>query len=152
MREILAELDVRDDEHPDTWLISDSGWTLTADQDGRVVLENDESEGPARHMRGVTRERVLDLWRRLAAGMLEEIEREPWQPGYGTLPMTPEQRAELEAAVLTSQRQFFDSLGPERREPRCRKPKCTRGAVQASVFCRVHQFENVTGKPCPFSH
>jgi hypothetical protein len=34
-------------------------------------------------MRGVSRERVLELWLVLARGTIDEIEREPWLPGYG---------------------------------------------------------------------
>lgn len=149
MREIVAELDTRDAEHPDCALAHESGWTISANQSGAVVFENVESSDPPRHMRGVTREQVLEMWRRLAAGMLEEIEKLPWQPGYGAI---PQDRAELEAAVLATHRQFYDSLGPEREQPRCRALRCSRGTVHASVFCRVHQFESVTGKPCPFSH
>ena len=152
MRAILAELDEADDEHPDTWLTHESGWALSADQRGRVVLENVESNAPPRHMRGVSRERVLELWLQLAAGKIDDVERAAWEPGYGNEPVTEEQRAELDAQLLARDRGFYDSLGTERDDPRCQTPQCTRGAVHASLFCRVHQFENATRKPCPFSH
>jgi hypothetical protein len=152
MRAVLAELDEPDDEHPDTWLTHESGWILIADQDGLVVLENDETSAPPRHMRGVSRERVLELWLQLAAGNLQELEQAPWQPGHGRAPLTDAQRAERAEASLTIDRQFYDSLGPERSEPRCGVMDCSRGAVRASLFCRVHQFENARRRPCPFSH
>jgi hypothetical protein len=33
-------------------------------------------------MNNVSRDRVLELWLKLAAGRLDEIESEPWLPGY----------------------------------------------------------------------
>jgi len=49
-------------------------------------------------------------------------------------------------------REFYDALGAERPGSQCRKEGCPRGAVQFSAFCRIHQFENVKKKECPFSH
>lgn len=87
MREILAELDLDDDEHPDASLSHESGWTLSAFGSGLVIWQNVESrDAKPRHIRGVSRERVLELWLRLANGELPVIEREPWLPGYGDLP------------------------------------------------------------------
>jgi hypothetical protein len=40
----------------------------------------------------------------------------------------------------------------KRDEEPCRAAECSRGAVRASVFCRVHQFENVRRRPSPFKH
>ncbi len=47
-------------------------------------------------------------------------------------------------------RRFYDSLGPEDGSRKCRKDGCQRGVVSLSVLCRVHHFESVRGKPCPF--
>jgi hypothetical protein len=47
---------------------------------------------------------------------------------------------------------FYDSLGPETPETRCRKEGCERGTVKFSVFCRSHHFENIRRRPCPFHH
>ncbi len=48
-------------------------------------------------------------------------------------------------------REFYDKLGNENPQKECRKDGCERGAVQFSVLCRVHHFENIKKKPCPFS-
>lgn len=48
-------------------------------------------------------------------------------------------------------REFYDKLGDENPEKKCRCEDCNRGAVQFSVFCRVHHFENIKKKPCPYS-
>lgn len=85
--EILSELDHSDAEHPDAWLTHESGWTLSAHESGVLVWENVESGASPRHMRGVPRERILDLWIRLAAGLLAELEQEPWRAGDGIEPL-----------------------------------------------------------------
>jgi hypothetical protein len=152
MREILSELDAVDPEHPDTWLTHESGWTLSAHETGLLVFENTDTDAPPRHMRGVPRARTLELWLKLASGQLSEVENEPWFPGYGVEPLTDVQRTEREARLRDIDREFYDSLGIERDEPQCEEAGCSRGAVRASLFCRVHQFENVCGRPCPFTH
>jgi hypothetical protein len=81
MREILAQLDAEDIEHPEVSLTHESEWCLGAYPGGLLVWENLESGGP-RHMNGVSRERALELWLKLAGGRLDEIEAEPWLPGY----------------------------------------------------------------------
>ena len=82
MREALAELDVEDVEHPDVTLIHESGWCLGAYRNGLLIFENLEA-GEPRHMRGISREHVIELWQRLSRGELSAIEVEPWKPGYG---------------------------------------------------------------------
>lgn len=47
---------------------------------------------------------------------------------------------------------FYDCLGAERANTLCKKPTCQRGAITSSVFCRVHHFEMIKNKPCPFNH
>jgi len=85
----IAELDalygewaIEDHEHPDVSLGHESGWSLSAFPDGSLVWENVEEDGLPRHMIGVPRDKVIDLWRRLAAGDIAAIEGEPWIAGY----------------------------------------------------------------------
>ena len=85
MREILAELDAEDDEHPDVYLRHESGWCLSAY--GTLLIWENVNEGvdgepQPRHMNEVSRGRVLELWLKLANGQVEEIEAEQWLPGY----------------------------------------------------------------------
>ena len=47
-------------------------------------------------------------------------------------------------------REFFDKLGPERVDTPCSHDGCERGAITLSVHCRIHHFENIKRKPCPF--
>jgi len=59
-------------------------------------------------------------------------------------PAAPEQ------ALWKMDRDFYDSLGAESLEMRCRRAGCDRGTVPLSAFCRKHHFENVRLRPCPF--
>lgn len=56
----------------------------------------------------------------------------------------------VEEIQLAADREFYASLGDERPAVRCRAPRCQRGAVELSVFCRVHHFEMIRKKACPF--
>jgi len=56
----------------------------------------------------------------------------------------------VSAAQLQRDRAFYDTLGPEWTDIPCRFPRCRRGAVANSVFCRAHHFEQIVGRPCPF--
>lgn len=82
MREVLNELDAEDLEHQSVSLGHESEWYLGAYPCGLLVWENVESDDRPRHMNNVSRERVLALWQKLAEGRLDEIEAEPWLPGY----------------------------------------------------------------------
>jgi len=154
MREILAQLDEHDPEHPDAWLTHESGWTLTVYESRLVVWENVESAGEPRHRVGVSTEEALSLWLKLSRGDIEAIDQEPWCPGQSP-PLSAEERAALarqaEEATLASSRSFYDQLGSENAAVPCRRAGCNRGTIRFSVFCRVHHFESIYHCPCPFS-
>lgn len=81
--ELLSELDVDDDEHPDVSVTSESGWVLSAFQSGLLTWENEEDETiKPRHMKNVSRVKVLELWTKLADGKIEEINNEFREEGY----------------------------------------------------------------------
>jgi hypothetical protein len=154
MRELLAELDTPDEEHPDTWLVYDGRWSLSVHETGLVVWEDEEDPRSPRHMVRVSREKALDLWIKLSQGDLKAIEAESWQPGYRP-PYSEEEKNAMakaeEKARLEAARGFYEILGEERPDVICRKEGCKRGAIHQSVLCRVHHFENVWRRPCPFS-
>jgi hypothetical protein len=151
MREVLAELDSYSDaEHSDAWLSDESGWTLSVGQDGRLVWENVDADGPVRHLSGVPRERALALWIALSEGRIADVEAQPWRDGHGRSPPTAGEEAIVAAALLAWQREFVDRLGDERADERCGHPGCERGAVPFSTLCRRHHFESVMKRPYPF--
>ena len=78
---ILAELDENDNEHPNVALVDESGWALSAYQSGLLVWEHLDRRNP-RHMKNVSREKILKLWKQLASGDHISIEKEAWLPGY----------------------------------------------------------------------
>jgi hypothetical protein len=56
-----------------------------------------------------------------------------------------------EETRLRLDREFYDGLGPERPGVPCRSPGCGRGRVRLSGCCRVHHFEQVHRRACPFN-
>ena len=84
MTALLHSLTGSDNEHPDVSLGHESGWCISAFSSGLTVFENVETGDGPMHMRGVTRERVLELWSMLAAGDISGLNGLAWDPGYGT--------------------------------------------------------------------
>ena len=83
MREVLQQLDIDDFEHPSVSLTHETEWSLGAIEGGTLVWENVESDDiQPRHMHNVSREKILELWLKLAQGDIASIELEPWLPGY----------------------------------------------------------------------
>jgi len=50
---------------------------------------------------------------------------------------------------ISPDRAFYDALGAEMGSP-CRHVGCARASVAHSVMCRVHHFEAITRRKCPF--
>lgn len=60
-----------------------SGWGMSAHRDGRLIFEHLGTRGDtARHMIPVSKERVLELWKRLIEGDIDGLLKEPWKRGY----------------------------------------------------------------------
>jgi hypothetical protein len=79
---LYDELQSADREHGDVAVVhEDSGWSMSAHRDGRVVFEH-LGKGMERHMIPVPKERVLELWRRLIDGDINGLLAESWKPGY----------------------------------------------------------------------
>ncbi|MEW6159491.1 MAG: hypothetical protein AB1813_18845 [Verrucomicrobiota bacterium] len=84
--DLYDELLSADAEHGDVTVSHDSsGWGISAHRDGRVVLGNIDDPQNVRHMIPVPKERVIELWKKLIAGDINQVLSEPWKPGYGTL-------------------------------------------------------------------
>lgn len=79
---LYDELETASVEHGDVSVVhEDSGWCISAHRDHRVVFAH-LGDGGARHMIPVSKEKVLELWRKLIEGDIESIQSEPWRPGY----------------------------------------------------------------------
>lgn len=80
--DLLDELTTTDREHGDVAVVNEeSGWSLSAHRDGRLVFEH-LSDGGERHMKPVATEKILELWYKLIRGDLDAVLTEPWQAGY----------------------------------------------------------------------
>jgi len=80
---LYDELASADREHGDVAVIhDDTGWSMSAHRDGRLVLEHLPTPGGQRHMFPVPRDTVLRLWRQLVSGNIDGVLSEPWKPGY----------------------------------------------------------------------
>ena len=81
--ELYDERFIDDDEHVSVSVGHESEWYLSLYPDGALIWENVEAEdNEPRHMDEVPKEKVLELWAKLAHGDIESIEAEPWLPGY----------------------------------------------------------------------
>lgn len=153
LRELIAQLSVRDQEHPDTWLIhQDSGWSLRLDEGHRAYLENPNCETVG-HLTDVSAEKALTLWTSFAAGGPDAVAELEWK--QGPRPVSEQEKAEkaerARQALMKLDRDFYDQLGSELSDAICRVEGCTRGRIQYSVLCKAHHFEQIRGRPCPFS-
>jgi hypothetical protein len=148
METFLRGIDVTDEEHGAAWLAREDERHLEWNGDGRLVF-GESGASKVRYLRGVSRERTLELWIALAEGRLNELEDCDWLPGNGYV-QTPEHEAETRAWQLKQDRAFYDVLGAERPDVPCRADGCSRGAVELSIFCRPHHFEMVQKRRCPF--
>jgi hypothetical protein len=82
LSDLYDELLSADREHGDVAVINDdSGWCMSAHRDGRLVLEQ-LGKGEPRHMIPVSKERLLELWKRLIDGDIDGLLSLPWKPGY----------------------------------------------------------------------
>ena len=61
-----------------------------------------------------------------------------------------ERKKSREEMQLESDRYYYDSLGDERHDVQCAKDDCSRGALPLRIFCKVHHFEMMKSRPCPF--
>ena len=153
LRKIIAELEVKDEEHPDAWLTHRaSEWTLRLDEDRVAYLEDSEGEIVG-HIKNVAPEHAFRLWVQFSEGGRDAVSTEPWAKGTPSIPAdvihAKEERGRLQ--TLEGDRRFYEVLGPERPDVPCRRNDCARGAIAGSVFCRVHHFEQIYRKPCPFA-
>ena len=150
MLRFLDAIDPSDTEHGAAWLTDEDANGLEFTGTGLLVFTREDR---CRHLTGVTKEQALRLWQLLAGCRLDDLELEDWKPGASP-PLSADERERLERErnewQAQTDRRFYDLLGPEHNEELCRRASCTRGRVSQSVFCRVHHFESIWGRACPF--
>jgi len=119
-----------------------------------------EERGPYSKIDSVSLEATIQFADRLSGGFDNEaacdviryyLRFESWPDRIGA-PDPLSEEEELAQELAQEDREFYDSLGQERSGTQCRREGCSRGAVAFSAFCRIHQFENVQKRACPFAH
>jgi hypothetical protein len=148
MLDFLRQVDWSDREHGAAWASDEYGNSLELDSDGILVFST--GDDPVRHIPGCTHEKAVALWNLLAKGEIDLLEREAWEPGNCPPELAASRRQASEAALVQLDRNFYLSLGAESETSLCSTPNCGRGRVFLSVSCRVHHFENIFNRPCPF--
>jgi len=84
MRRFLDTSDIVDEEHNEVWLTHDqTSWTLSCFRNSKIVFYqiSDEYEYKPRHLTNVSRDKMLELWKKLANGQFEDLEKETWKLG-----------------------------------------------------------------------
>ncbi|HEY3301402.1 MAG TPA: hypothetical protein VGJ90_11565 [Methylophilaceae bacterium] len=115
---------------------------LIAKQNLVESLDNQTIEDVSRGAKGIENPPSDSL---LLEAFLYYYKYDAFLPKRGYMP-TPS-----ENFISKIDREFFDLLGNESLNKPCQKEGCFRGRVTSSMFCRVHHFEMVKGKPCPFT-
>ena len=80
--EALADLKKDDPEHPDCWVVDEDNLAISAHQNGKVIMENVETDDGPSHMDDQRPEDIIELWRLLQAGDIAAIRAKPWIAGY----------------------------------------------------------------------
>lgn len=78
---LLDELERVDAEHGDVSVTHESEWCISVSRSGYTTLEHLE-RGEPRHLRDLPREKILDLWTKLANGDIEGVKSAAWISGY----------------------------------------------------------------------
>lgn len=83
MRELLVSVSTNDSEHPDVSLNHEEGWALSYGASHTIIFENVETGAGPWHMKNITAEEALELWKLLANGDISALEAKGWVGGYG---------------------------------------------------------------------
>ena len=82
LEQLYTEKDQGDEEHFGVDLVN-KDWVLMLNSQNTLIWENlvDEQTKP-KHLKNVSKEKVLELWQKLFYGKIDEISSEPWIDGY----------------------------------------------------------------------
>ena len=83
LENLYAEKDKGDGEHFGISLTDENEWCLTLLPRNSIIWENlEDRANKPRHLKSVSKEKVIELWTKLFDGKIEEIHSEPWEDGY----------------------------------------------------------------------
>jgi hypothetical protein len=84
MRELLASVSANDPEHPDVSLNNEDGWALSYGPSQTLIFQNVETGAGPWHMKEISIEQALALWKLLALGQVPALQENPWSSGYSS--------------------------------------------------------------------
>ncbi len=82
----------------------------------------------------------------LLESFLYYFDNDAFLPHSGFKPLSPDEHQRK------VDRDFYDCLGKERTEIQCKNETCQKGAIKGSVLCKIHHFEMMQKRTCPFTH
>lgn len=91
-------------------------------------------------------DKISDIGSRSWQVLESEEEIGPCQEEPVSLPPPPTQ-----SRSTPTEREFYELLGDENLGKPCKRENCDRGSIGVAHLCKVHHFEAVTGKPCPYA-
>lgn len=116
---------------------------LIAQENGLIsTLDSGTIESIASFAKGLDYEFTDEL---LFESFLYYYDYDAFLPHPGFKPLPPEEHQRK------MDRDFYDCLGLEREDVQCKNEACQRGAIKGSVFCKIHHFEMIQKKLCPFT-
>lgn len=145
----------------ETWTLDTLGFLIDDEELSRRGWENDEEIELAGQSRLIYAlysdeiEAVVDEARRIDPQGTDQwlVESFVYYCKYGAyLPESGYIPPPRDEYLYKFDRQFYDSLSEENPDVPCKTDGCDRGSLRFSVFCKVHHFQMVRKRPCPFSH
>jgi hypothetical protein len=136
----INELDVKDGEHPDTWLVNqDKGFCIILHEKG-IVIFTDCDDSFEKHLVTNDRKVMLYVWQLLINGDIDKLNSFDWREGNGIPPQTKEEREEIEKAVLMDKINWYNQLqiDPKRF---CSHMGCANNTTRFGLLCKDHAFE-----------
>ena len=83
MQSLLASVSEGDPEHPCVSLNTEDGWAISYHPSHTLIFENVETgEGPW-HLKDVSPEAALLIWKQLSQGLNSDLKNKGWVAGYG---------------------------------------------------------------------
>lgn len=152
-------------KNPKSWNLETHGIVLDADQlddweEGadkpRIAIELDLIEGLDSATideiaRGSFRFGVEVTDELLFEGFMYYYRHDAWLPEPGAY--DPNKKVlPYEERLLEMERRIYDEYGEERQDQKCKNQLCSRGALPLRIFCRIHHYEMMQKKPCPFTN
>ncbi len=80
--ELISEVDCAQDEELYVALTHDSEWSLSVNKNGLLIWENNFGKlEESWYLQQTEKKQIIDLWKSLADGKIEEIKKKPWLKG-----------------------------------------------------------------------